>query len=351
MPYVFEHGGYEITLIDTPGFNDTLRDETAVLKNIASWLEQSYRQPPHKKLNGIIYMQMITDKRMTGSTLRNLRMFRELCGDNPLKNVILVTAGWGDARSTGKLNQATENEIQLKTDPIFWQPMIKRGSQVMKFEDTQQSAIDIIWKLVGQEPVLLQIQEELVDQNKDLVDTSAGSAVDAEIKKLEKKYREELEEVQRQLQEAAAKHDKELVEILTENQAQLERYKDDARRAQDELRYENRNIQREQDNRLEDMKRQLQRQKEEAELERKAQKIEDRLEFEQIVATLLANEDKVRSEERHFLEQTIANLQKQKETKGSGGLGKALLMSLTTGLGGIAMSLLGFPLLGNPFGF
>jgi hypothetical protein len=87
------------------------------------------------------------------------------------------------------------------------------------------------------------------------------------------------------------------------------------------------------------------RQKEEAELQKMAQRIEDRLEFEQIVATLLANQDKVRAEERRFLEETIADLQKQKEAKGSKkGFGKALLMTLIHGLGTVAVSVL-FPLL------
>lgn len=350
MPYVFECGGYEITLVDTPGFNDTFRDETAILKDIAGWLEKSYRQ--HRKLNGIIYMQAITDKRLTGSALRNLKLFRHLCGENPLKNVILVTTCWGDARKTGKLDQAIENELQLKTDPVFWQPMIQRGSQVKRFDYTEESAHRIIWELVGKDPVPLRIQEELVDENKDLIDTSAGEAVDKQAKELEKMYKEKLEEVQRQMEEAREQRDQEVLEILADQKDQLEKYKEDARRAQDELRYESRNAQRDNESRIEDLKRQLERQKLDAELEKRAQRVEDRLEFEQIVAQLLENQDKVRADERRFLEQTIDELRQQKsKTHGSKkGLGKTLLVNLAGGLGGIAMSLLGFPLLGNPFG-
>lgn len=133
-------------------------------------------------------MHVITERRMSGPAVRNLVVFRELCGEDPLSNVILVTTGWGDANKTGELDQALENEVQLRVDKDFWQPMIARGSKVEKFEDTRDSALDIIIKIAGRQPVLLQIQEELVDQNKDLVNTSAGFTVDKELKELEKKY-------------------------------------------------------------------------------------------------------------------------------------------------------------------
>ena len=346
MDYTFEHDGYEITLIDTPGFNDTFKSETAVLKNIASWLDLTYRNPPHTKLNGIIYMQAITDRRMYGSTLRNLLMFRELCGENPLKNVILVTTGWGTAAAAGRLDQATQNERQLRTEPQFWENMIKRGSDIKKFEDTRKSALDIIFSLVDRDPVVLKIQEELVDENKNLVDTSAGHVVNEEIKKLEEKYRAELQELAQQMEEAQARQDKELQEVLADSKKELERLREDARRAQDELYYDRRNQQRKHDQDIENMKRELQRTKEETELQLKAQRIEDRLQFEGIVEQLRANQHKVREEERTVLERKITELEKSNQ-KIKKGAGQRLLVSLAGTLGSLAMTMLGFPSFGS----
>ena len=43
------------------------------------------------KLGGVIYLQSIADKRMMGTTRRNLDMFSQLCGDKALARVVLGT--------------------------------------------------------------------------------------------------------------------------------------------------------------------------------------------------------------------------------------------------------------------
>jgi hypothetical protein len=53
-----------VYLIDTPGFDDTNRSDTEVLKEIARWLVASYKGKI--LLNGIIYLHRITDIRMQG---------------------------------------------------------------------------------------------------------------------------------------------------------------------------------------------------------------------------------------------------------------------------------------------
>ena len=283
---------------------------------------------------------------MYGSTLRNLKMFRELCGESPLKNVILVTTGWGTAAKSGHLQKATDNERQLRTETQFWANMIKRGSDVKKFEDSRESAMDIIFSLVDKPPVVLQIQEELVDKNKNLADTAAGHVVNEELKKVEAAYRAELDALAQQMTEAQAKNDKELQEVLEESKREISKMKADARRAQDDLHYENRNQQRRMDQRIEDLQRELHNRDGQTELQLKAQHIEDRLQFEGIVAELKANQSKVREEERRYLEDQIREMQKQ----GKKGAGTKLLLRLTGSLGGLAMSVLGFPMLAGGLG-
>jgi len=62
-----------------PGFDDTSRSDTDVLKDVAFFLSQTYKHTV--RLAGIIYLHRITDMRMAGSSLRNLTMFKKLCGD------------------------------------------------------------------------------------------------------------------------------------------------------------------------------------------------------------------------------------------------------------------------------
>jgi hypothetical protein len=79
-------------LIDTPGFDDTERTHAEVLTEIGRFLEAQY--PSGTNLMGIIYIHPIRDTRHQTSSLRNLRIFRKLCGDSHLANVVLATTRW-----------------------------------------------------------------------------------------------------------------------------------------------------------------------------------------------------------------------------------------------------------------
>ena len=47
-------------------------------------------------LGGVIYLVSIADRRMNGSTHKNLDMFYQLCGDKDLARVVLGTTNWGE---------------------------------------------------------------------------------------------------------------------------------------------------------------------------------------------------------------------------------------------------------------
>jgi len=47
-----------------------------------------------KKLNGIIYMHRISDPWTGRIAKKNLHMFKELCGEKMLTNVLIVTTNW-----------------------------------------------------------------------------------------------------------------------------------------------------------------------------------------------------------------------------------------------------------------
>jgi hypothetical protein len=89
----FVANGYNIVIVDTPGFNDTYKSDTEVLLDLAKWLEVTYRQ--NAKLTGIVYLHRISDVRMDGSAMLNLNMFRKLCGEQPMKNVVIASTFWG----------------------------------------------------------------------------------------------------------------------------------------------------------------------------------------------------------------------------------------------------------------
>lgn len=154
-----------VYLVDTPGFKDTDRSDSDILREIASWLSASYSNKI--KLHGIIYLHPITDARMQGSAKRNLYMSKKLCGNNALKNVVLATTMWERVHE----EDGIQRESQLKEKQDFWGYMLDNGNQIHRHFNHRDSAISLIRSLVGRSSVnakvVLDIQAELVDHGKD----------------------------------------------------------------------------------------------------------------------------------------------------------------------------------------
>jgi hypothetical protein len=72
------------------------------------------------------------------------------------------------------------------------------------------------------------------------------------------------------------------------------------------------------------------------------------MQFDQMVAQMRENANKIRAEDREVLEARIQAVQNQRPREGRG---KKLLLSLIPTIGTVALAALGFPLLGaSPFG-
>lgn len=210
---------FNIYLVDTPGFDDTDRSDTEVLREIASWLTASYSNSI--KLHGIIYLHRITDPRMQGSGMRNLHMFKRLCGDQNLSNVVMATCQWERvAEEDGR-----EREKQLKETPNFWKYMIDRGSKIHRHYNTRESALRLIDSLVGgtaaRPKIILDIQSQMVDEGKDLASTAAGQAVDDAISKERQRFAKQIAESQADMKEALASRDRETADILKQHQEEM----------------------------------------------------------------------------------------------------------------------------------
>ncbi|KAJ6013527.1 hypothetical protein N7540_008118 [Penicillium herquei] len=188
-----------VTLIDTPGFNDTNRVDLEILKSITTYL--TYLQEADIQLAGIIYMQRITDRRMTGASFLNLQMFQAFCGEKYFPQVVLVTSMWNTIRDNNAAQQELlSRERELAATPQFWGDMIAGGAKVKQFYSDRASALDIIQLLYQQEHARRPRIMKQLDKGTILPDTSAGQVMTAEIirqeKKREKEEREEREEIE-----------------------------------------------------------------------------------------------------------------------------------------------------------
>lgn len=180
-----------VTLVDTPGFDDTTRTDTEILTQIASWLKYSYDE--NTKLTGVIYLHRISDNRMSGSSYRNLDMFRSLCGMKVLSNVILATTMWDKVTS----EEGNTREQDLLDEATFWGSMKASGALVRRYEGTQDSALRLVDELLRKPPITLKIQHELSVENKALIDTAAGKSIGARLEKMAADHKEELRMVKK----------------------------------------------------------------------------------------------------------------------------------------------------------
>ncbi|KAH8103310.1 P-loop containing nucleoside triphosphate hydrolase protein [Cristinia sonorae] len=225
-PFVLS--GRRMRLIDTPGFDDTTKSDSEVLRMIADFLADSYRQ--NKKLSGIIYMHRISDTRMTGVSKRNFGMFRSLCGEKTLRNVLLVTNMWGEVQQS--VGEARERE--LATDDILFKPVLDKGAHMVRNMHTVQSAHEILQRFVDNPPEALAIQKEIVDEGRAVNNTTAGvdlrKDMDLEIEEAKRKQEEELRRVREAMEAEARAQEKRRVEEMERARREME---EKMRRAQE----------------------------------------------------------------------------------------------------------------------
>ncbi|KAM0235914.1 hypothetical protein ACHAP5_009560 [Fusarium lateritium] len=222
---------YEVTsdftvyLIDTPGFDDTGRSDTEVLSEIAAWLTDSYKH--EIRLHGIIYLHRISDVRMQGSAKKNLVTFKELCGEDALRKVVLASTMWDIVPA----EKATKREQELKDTPEFWGWMLSKGSSVHRYNNTTESAREIILTLAGHNtPIATDLQKQMVDEGKRLDETSAGQGLKSELLKERQKLTQERQELLTLIEAAKEKHDLNTEEALQE---ESDRYTVLIKRAED----------------------------------------------------------------------------------------------------------------------
>ncbi|KAH7925415.1 hypothetical protein BV22DRAFT_441018 [Leucogyrophana mollusca] len=166
-----------VVFVDTPGFDDTYLDDSEILRQIAVWLARSYSDK--MKLAGVIYLHEISQARMLGTSRKNLGMFNKLIGNDATRNVILATTKWGDVEE----EVGSRREEQLSA--TFWKEMVEHGSRIAQFLNTRESAWNIVDLITEREPLdALQIQKELVDLEKLIPETEAGSTLRTSLKEL-----------------------------------------------------------------------------------------------------------------------------------------------------------------------
>jgi hypothetical protein len=146
---------------------------------------------------------------MGGVAKKNLRMFRELCGDDSLGNVRIVTTYWGVVDN----DEGSSLEAALAKGPF-------KALKMLRHDKGLESARSIVSGLIQQMPVTLKLQKELA-AGKALGDTSAGRIILEEMKEMEKRHAKEMAELMKEMEEATTANDDDLKSELAEERRKL----------------------------------------------------------------------------------------------------------------------------------
>lgn len=190
---------------------------------VANWLAEGYSN--NIKLTGIIYLHPINSPRVGGTAMKNLRMFKKLCGFNGLGSVVLATTMWSVADA-----KAPQRERELVQTDGFWKEMIEQGSRIFRVDSGsagKNSAHKIVEHLVRRNrKVAMQVQTEMVEKKLSLDQTGAGQEMNQEIAKMRKMYETKMAKLSEEMKEALAKkdieHQKELKGLKRELDAKIE---------------------------------------------------------------------------------------------------------------------------------
>ncbi|QRV78131.1 50S ribosome-binding GTPase [Ceratobasidium sp. AG-Ba] len=291
---VFQVDGRNVVLFDTPGFDDTELSDTEILKRIASFLADSYQNG--SKLTGVLYFHRITDIRMGGISRRTFSVFRNLCGNDSLANVLIVTNMWSDPPTQAQIDR----EAEIRDHKDFFQPALEKGARmVRRSHETKESAHEILKMIIGQEATTMSIQRELVDEQKELSDTKAS------------------QEVERELRMAAEKHQAEVAKAKAEMEAALREQEERARREREEQQARARAAEEKRLKEMEEMRRKNQEEQEkrrrEAEAAKAAQEAMERARRDMEAAARRQWEE-AQAHARHMA-QRAADLQRELENR------------------------------------
>jgi hypothetical protein len=108
---------------------------------------------------------------MSGSAMKNLRLFKSLCGRKAMLNIAIVTTMWGIVGE--KVGNAREKDLRRDV----WNDMVHDGCAIERFEDTYESAWDIVDRLDNGLQANVLLPRELLDDQLSLNKTTAGNYI------------------------------------------------------------------------------------------------------------------------------------------------------------------------------
>lgn len=163
--------------------------------------------------------------------MKNLKMFKQVVGDDHMSHCCLVTTKW--SRQPQDLSNSREDE--LRSNSKFWKPLLDKGAQMKQFKDTTRSALEIIYPFTKCPRFFMKITEEYNIQGKKLHQTEAGKEVNEDLEQARKDHFEEIEALKEDRREALEAKDQKMVQMIETEKARLQKEMDEMKAGQELL--------------------------------------------------------------------------------------------------------------------
>ncbi|KZT74179.1 hypothetical protein DAEQUDRAFT_683039 [Daedalea quercina L-15889] len=201
----FKFQSYQVILAEVPAFDAEVASDVDVFITIASYLVKLCRKGI--KVLGVLYLCRMTDNRLDGTTLQNLRMFRAICGMSAMRNVVVVLTMWDQVDP--QLGEQRESE--LRESSRFFGPVMADNPRMMHHNGSKDSAMAILNNLVSQNLslVFMSIQSETVTDGKVVHQTEAGRVLMEDLNSRKLMHEEKLDDVRRDIAQARSGSDDE----------------------------------------------------------------------------------------------------------------------------------------------
>lgn len=160
---------------------------------------------------------------MGGVSKRSFKLFRNLCGDASLKNVVIVTNMWDNVT----LEEGQAREEELSTDNRFFKPALDEKAIMLRHDNTTESARGIIRTIFANHPLPLAIQKEVVDDKTPLHETNVGKVLAEDLKESAQWFLKEMKNLKDDIAESMQQRDekarRDLADALLKTNADLSR--------------------------------------------------------------------------------------------------------------------------------
>ena len=156
---------------------------------------------------------------MAGTPLKNLRVFKKLCGNSAMTQVFLVTTMWDEVEEEVGLERLQELQA------TYWKGMVSHGSTPFPYRNTQDSAQTLLEMAAkkSSEHRDLMLQKEVTDLRMELRETKAGQKLCSRLEELADRRLETLKKLREEQNKSSdAKSAEELRKEYAELRAQLD---------------------------------------------------------------------------------------------------------------------------------